>query len=138
MTDYAEYVLNSYPKIKEQIIDVPAYDLSFTPFANWNIDSPSQSLTWWKAFNDIKHKRSKYKKKASQINVLNILGALFLLERKFLQEIAHATDEADIPDNASLLFTLRDWSCKYTPASGLLFSNTSDSSPIIGGGSANN
>ena len=136
MTDYAESVLNSYPKIKEQVIDVPAYDLSFTPFANWNIDSPSQSLTWWKAFNNIKHKRSKYKKKASQENVLQSLGALYLLEIKYLQNITLNTSEPDIPDEESSIFSLRNWKYHYTSLGDCVFALTGDGSPILNGGNA--
>lgn len=109
MTDYAKSVLNSYPKIKEQVIDVPAYSLSFIPFEAWTGDSHSQPLAWWKAFNDIKHKRSKYKTEASLQNVLHSLGALYLLEIKYLQNITLNTDAADTPDEDSLIFTLRNW-----------------------------
>lgn len=45
---------------------------------------------------------------ASLINVINILGALFILESKYLVRIADINIEPDIPDVQSSLFFFKE------------------------------
>lgn len=53
---------------------------------NWDITQPAQSLQWWGAFTDVKHNRYEQLKQAKQENVLNILGALYLIEMLYLKK----------------------------------------------------
>ena len=61
---------------------------------NWDITQPAQSLQWWGAFTDVKHNRYEQLKQAKQENVLNILGALYLIEMLYLKKITDGTDES--------------------------------------------
>ena len=111
IADYATYILSHYSRITTQTIRIPEYRIEIAPFKNWNGTRPKQSLVWWNAFDNIKHSRQDHRKDANQKNVLDILGALFLLERKMLQEIVvgdgtEEVKEPDHPDRKSNLFSL--------------------------------
>ena len=54
-------------------------------------------------------------KLAKQENVLNILGALYLIELMYLKKITENTSEVDIFDESSKLFTLKNWTSKAIP-----------------------
>ena len=84
---------------------------------NWNINQPGQSLQWWGAFTDVKHNRYEQLKQAKQENALNILGALYLMEMLYLKKITAGTDEFDVFDESSNLFTLKNWTTKAIPLS---------------------
>ena len=98
--------------IYETIIE---YDIVIQPFQNWNVSQPAQTLQWWNAFTDIKHNRYDQLKLAKQENVLNILGALYLIEMMYLKKITENTSEVDIFDESSKLFTLKNWTSKAIP-----------------------
>ena len=63
----------------------------------------------------IKHNRYDKIKQANQENVLNILGALCLIEMLFLKQITDGTEEFDVFDESSNLFLFKDWSTKAVP-----------------------
>lgn len=113
--DYAKSILPSYPEIINQEVTVAEIDIVLTPFFGWTQEQAKQTLAWWDAFDRTKHNRAGNKKLASQINVLNALAALFLLERKYLSNLAGETEEIDIPDISSALFGLPDWESRYIP-----------------------
>lgn len=112
ISDYANYILNNNPDIINQKITLKEYDIEIQPFQNWNEDKPSQSLTWWEAFTAIKHSRYDEIHQANQENVLNILGALYLIEMLYLKKITDGTSEYDIFDISSKLFILNNWTSR--------------------------
>ena len=113
IADYARFVLNDYPGIKSQEITVIGTEMKITPFKDWNAAQAKQSLFWWHAYDDIKHSRYANKRVASQKNMLNLLGALFLMEMKFLRKITDGLNQPDIPDKPSELFGLVGWTFRY-------------------------
>ena len=115
IVDYAQHILINTPDIKNQKISVQEYNLEIQPFMNWDISQPGQSLQWWGAFTDIKHNRYEQLKQAKLENVLNILGALYLIEMLYLKKITDGTDEFDVFDESSNLFTLKNWTSKAIP-----------------------
>ena len=112
IADYAQYLLSNEPHIVNQIISLQEYDVEIQPFKNWDVNHPAQSLQWWKAFADIKHNRYNQLKQAKLENVLNILGALCLIEMMYLNKITNGTNELDIFNESSKLFTLKNWTTK--------------------------
>lgn len=115
IADYAQYILQNRPDIIRQTIVLQEYGMEIQPFQTWNINQPAQSLQWWSAFTDIKHNRYEQLKQARMENVLNILGALYLIEMIYLKEITENTSELDIFDESSNLFTLKNWTTKAIP-----------------------
>lgn len=91
------------------------YNIVIQPFSDWDISYPAQSLQWWNAFTDIKHNRYIQNTKANLENVLNCLGALYLMEMLCLKKITEDSSEPDVFDESSNLFTLKNWTSKAIP-----------------------
>lgn len=115
INDYAQHILTVNADIKNNKIIVKDYDIEIQPFSNWDASLAAQSLSWWTAFTDIKHNRYDKIRQANQENVLNILGALCLMEMLFLKQITDGTEEFDVFDETSNLFLFKDWSTKAIP-----------------------
>lgn len=47
--------------------------------------------------------------------MLNILGALYLIEMLYLKKITDGIPELDVFDESSNLFTLKNWSSEAVP-----------------------
>ncbi len=105
---------------REVKIGISGYDIELQPFKDWNSSKPAQSLSWWDAFDKLKHNRFKSRQLANQENSLNILAALYLIEMKMLKKITEGTPENDIFDNGSDFFTLKEWSSKVIPTGNVL------------------
>ena len=114
ITDYANSIVSSYPDILNQEISIMGKDIVLKPFENWNINNASQSLFWWEAFCKVKNNRVDEFKNASLKNCLYCLAGLYLLEIKYLSIITSQKNEADIPDEESQLFNLKNWTFNYS------------------------
>lgn len=115
ITDYAGFILNDYPGITTQSISVLGTQIKISPFNGWSVNQAKQSLFWWLAYDDIKHSRYVNKKVASQKNVINLLGALYLMEIKYLHKITDGKNQPDVPDTQSRLFSIDNWTYHYIP-----------------------
>ena len=135
ITDYANFVLQDYPDITTQEIEVQGYQLSFIPFDGWDASRASQSLNWWFSFDQIKHSRVANMTNASLKNVMHILGGLYLLEIKYLEKITRGTDDFDIPDGESTIFDLKNWSYRHASL-GIVVAQVIDEAIVIDDGSA--
>ena len=130
ISDYYTYLMQDYPDVLNQKINVRSADIIFQPFAGWDGARAKQSLPWWMAFDNIKHSRAVNKRDANQKNTLYLLGALYLLEMKYLKNITEGSRNRDIPDDGSRLFELLDWKTRFEDLShmyGLVVQNLSDS-----------
>lgn len=115
ITEYSRYILGTYPDVINTKIVLQEYDMDIQPFQNWKESQPAQSLQWWSAFTNIKHNRYDQLHQANQENVLNILGALYLIEMMWLKEITKDTTELDVFGESSSLFKLKNWTTKAVP-----------------------
>ena len=61
------------------------------------------------AFTKTKHNRFNQLKHANLENVLNILGALYMIEMMYLKKITNDTQDVDIFDERSELFKIKGW-----------------------------
>lgn len=120
ISDYAHFILSNHSDIINIKIALQEFDIEIQPFQNWNTAQPGQTLEWWTAFTNIKHNRHNCLHQARQENTLNILGALYLIEMMYLKKITKNTDEVDVFDESSNLFTLKDWTSKVIPQGQLL------------------
>lgn len=112
ITDYARFILQNNADIVNQEIILRDYDIEIQPFKGWNAEQAGQTLFWWSAFTGIKHNRYDKLKQAKQENILNMLGALYLLEMMYLKRITNGTSEIDVFDVPSNLFMLKNWNTK--------------------------
>lgn len=74
-TDYNPIILGVYPKIVDSEVYISRLGRTEKPFENWN----SSSLSWWRAYNKIKHNRDSYFQKATYENAVLALSALYIL-----------------------------------------------------------
>ena len=121
ISDYYTYLMQDYPDVLNQKINVRSADIVFQPFAGWDGTRAKQSLPWWMAFDNIKHSRAVNKRDANQKNTLYLLGALYLLEMKYLKNLAKGTRITDSPDKLSILFDLPGWETRFSNYGGGLW-----------------
>lgn len=100
-------ILGNEPDIVNTELNVLSKQLSIKPFESWSISQPAQSLSWWQSFDNLKHSRTANFTESSLKNTLYILGALFILESKYLVRIVDSSCEPDIPDEESHLFCFK-------------------------------
>lgn len=117
IVDYYKKINELYPGIKNQQVSfLDKRDIKIKPFEHWNESYPGQSLDWWKAYNNVKHGRVLNMRDANLKNVLNILGALFILEMYLFKNVYNNASQndkyLDIPEVRSELFNLDNWKTK--------------------------
>jgi hypothetical protein len=119
ITDYADKILNGrYNDIVDQELYLREYDIMMKPFEGWDANKAKQSLSWWLAYDNIKHSRYDNLKDAKLKNVLNMLGGLYILEKKYLKELADKTNDVDCPNHESKLFEMQNWITRNVPLDG--------------------
>lgn len=110
VTPWADYRVESVitqQNRNNSLIDVTNYNLAK------KTDGKAYSIpSWWNAYNKVKHKRLRGDddglnyKKANQINLVNALGALYLLEFEFMKDIGVLSQR--ITCEHSILFGMGD------------------------------
>lgn len=116
IADYAEYILNSWPKIRDQKVIINGRRIVLQPFMGWDKNRAKQSLVWWQGYDDIKHSRVINYAQANQLNTLNLLAALYMIEMKLIYLICDG-ERPDIPEQPSNIFDLENWDYRYIPLS---------------------
>lgn len=116
MNDYSEVIFQSYSGILTQ--EITGNKIVFKPFEGWCLSNPSASLTWWDAYNNVKHGRVLNFALANLENVFKALGALFVLENYLLKKVVNGTNEADVSDKNSVLFVMNDWETNFISLEG--------------------
>ena len=111
---YRAYILDTYHDIVKQMVEVKSANIQLCPFKAWKDLKDKKQPEWWRAFTSVKHRRVNCRKKANMENTLNILGALYLLEMKYLRNITEGTEEMNLPDRMSVLFDLPGVKNKFT------------------------
>ena len=96
---YCKYIIDSYNDFADKKIYVRAWQKDIQPWLNWNykINTNKNGVSkvsstppkWWTIYNKVKHQRTTamssygnipFYKHANQENIVNALGALFILE----------------------------------------------------------
>jgi len=86
ITEYRKEILRSCPRIKDALVQIPRFGLTLNPWEQWGKDA---SPVWWRAYNNVKHRRDSHFFEASLKNALNSLGGLFVLLLFFYRDEAH-------------------------------------------------
>lgn len=123
MDDYSSRLLNdkTYSLLSRQV-NFCYGNIPFFPFKLWSMQNPGESLTWWKAYNGVKHNRIANYLDANFENVVASLAALFLLETLYWKMFADSNKiEPDIllPESSifkveSLSFSSSSFSNSYS------------------------
>jgi hypothetical protein len=74
---YKSIILSSLPEIATTQVTIPRFGIVLTPFDNWH--GTDKNPNWWCAYNKVKHERDTHFPKANLKNVLNSIGALFIV-----------------------------------------------------------
>lgn len=91
--------------ISEELDFIEFSELHLIPLKNFETESPD----WWKAYNDLKHNREENFSKATLFNLLNALGALYILEIYFYKNnYQNKENDENIPSKTSILFTTKE------------------------------
>lgn len=72
--EYKRILLSRYPKIVEATVSVSRLGKNIQPYSEW-IDG---SLSWWTAYQKVKHSRGSHFSFASYRNAVNALAALYI------------------------------------------------------------
>jgi hypothetical protein len=115
IADYSKIILKRYPTLQSQRVCVFRSNQILSPFQEWNLESPSQSLPFWNAYNAVKHHRVVEYSQASLESVANGMAALFILSMYRLDEIytEMGNCQQNIPNVESTLFYLENWTFKF-------------------------
>lgn len=75
---YNEIVLSRYPEITEATVRVNRLGRDIVPFQEWGV-SEAKPLSWWRAYNEVKHNRGDHFADATYLNAVTALSALYIL-----------------------------------------------------------
>ena len=111
MNTYAPIIFQKYPGITTQKVGAKNTSIQLVPFRGWNLAQPSQSLSFWDAYNAVKHDRISNYQKASLENTLNALAGLYIIEMYRMNELYFSDLDAfnSLPDHESDLFIMDSW-----------------------------
>lgn len=115
-TDYCPVILEKYTDITTK--EIMARDIKIIPFRDWRETDPTNSLFWYKAYNEIKHGRTGDFSKANLQNTLYALAGLYLLEMYYFREIAQP-NEPDAPRRGSEIFEICNWETHWMSLEGM-------------------
>lgn len=71
---YKETILGRYPRIVDAVVSVKRWGRTIAPFQGWDIGK----LSWWNAYQEVKHNRGEYFSGASYNNAVYALSALYI------------------------------------------------------------
>lgn len=72
---YKEIILGTYPKIIDATVTVSRLGTNIKPFQEW-VNGP---LTWWGAYQEVKHSRGLHFNQATYNNAVYAIAALYIL-----------------------------------------------------------
>lgn len=75
---YREIINEKLPEFFDEIIQIPRFGMTSTPWVNWKADIDNNSPDWWIANNKIKHNRTLNFEEANLKNAFNCVGALLI------------------------------------------------------------
>ena len=108
---YAKIILDKYPKITSQNVEIINGIDTLVPYENWNVNKAAQSLTFWEVYNNVKHNRVESYKLANLKNTISCLAAMFILEMYVINDMYIMNDEEtnNYPEKESQVFALSNW-----------------------------
>lgn len=140
INQYCKFLVDAQSPIIIGKVKVKNTDMIIEPWSNWSYQikinsSGKQNVVannprWWTVYNKIKHSRTSidadsgkpYYKLANQENILNALGALFILEMEYYKAIVIALGENYYyPEIESSIFDMSSWDRTIFKASNLMY-----------------
>lgn len=75
ISEYKRIILSKYPKIVDATVSVSRLGKHIRPYSEWS----SGPLSWWNAYQEVKHSRQSNFALATYWNALNAIAALYIL-----------------------------------------------------------
>jgi hypothetical protein len=76
MDDYRKILSAHAPGLRDVTISMPRHNLSFVPWDDWRM---GKNPSWWRSYNNVKHKRDKCYEDANLHNCLRAMAGLCVL-----------------------------------------------------------
>jgi hypothetical protein len=76
INEYRTEIANFYPDLHTSTVLVPRYEMDRKPWSKW---SGATNPDWWGDYNKVKHQRDVHFNKATLINALDAVAALFVM-----------------------------------------------------------
>lgn len=73
--EYKRVILGEFPKIVDAVVTIIRWGKSIKPFEEWS----TGKLTWWDAYQNVKHYRGDFFSAATYKNAATALAALYIL-----------------------------------------------------------
>jgi hypothetical protein len=112
ITAYGPILVAGLPTIASDIVLVPRYGLTLTPWAQWAEVERQEPPLWWSDYNKVKHQRDEYFKRATLKNALNAMAGLMRLLVYFYRHALATTPGTEL--------SLKDTTDELLPSSTLL------------------
>jgi len=114
INEYREAIKDKIPDFIQETVYINRFGMNSRPWINWSEEASNPD--WWKANNNIKHRRSEYYSDANLKNAFNAIGALlitiFYFYKKEIEIENHIPiDMIEVPrvlQPQSNLFSLRE------------------------------
>jgi hypothetical protein len=75
INEYRKIMQARLPRLCEMPVRIPRFGLRIIPWQNWNSD---ENPDWWKAYNQVKHKRAQHFRQANLQNTIKAIAGLFV------------------------------------------------------------
>lgn len=95
MDDYRSVITQKFKHLTSLKIALPAQELEFQPWESW---ASGTNPLWWKAYNSVKHERSKCFKEANIGNLLESAAGLLVLLVYYHQPQLYSRNQPVVPD----------------------------------------
>lgn len=79
ISQYKGFMLNKYPQIVNAKVNVMRWGKEIKPFECWKSDKKPSRLSWWDAYNSVKHNKDQNFSKATYENAAFAISAVHLL-----------------------------------------------------------
>ena len=113
INDYLTFLSENIEKFEEYKIKIKTTkSIIIKPFIiieKTNGPKVTKTLSWWRAYNHVKHNRFEKYEEGSFLNLLNSLAALFFLEMYYIKMLGKENNELDFPDKESKLLQIINW-----------------------------
>jgi len=100
INEYCAMIVPAFAAIPTVVFGVSATKIRIQPWQAWG-NIPAANPDWWRAYNDVKHERHKYFRKANLLNAMSAIAGLYCL-------IRHLREDTGMPKPTRFLYIAPD------------------------------
>lgn len=116
IVEFGKWLFDSVIDYENIVIEIKfsKENLILNPFKKQKNGTETEQMSWWRAYNQIKHDRYKNYIDVNFEHLLNALAALLYCEMYLVKEIGTKAKDLDVPNSYSEIFEIKDWQTKHT------------------------